>query len=221
MVRIVANMQYLAGWHTHPVCGALEDAGIGFGAAHVARADAGGKEVLQANARDIGVAVREGHQRIPVAQEFKRRQGVFKQVHALALGQKHFKRGAGQVRIVASLQQRQADGLLAQRAHVVHAAGQRPRCLGAQGQPRLRLGTQRMRGRRVQAQPILQSSFGARNGGPHRPERVVKVQTDNADSGKIERHGRRAKKDAVQQGFAHQNTAALRGPEWWLACRTP
>ena len=80
--------------------------------------------------------------------------------------------------VFAALVQRQPDQRLALVAQVMVQVGPLIHHLLAQGGACLAVSHQRGGGRRPWRKPALQGQFSPGNGGPHRPQSVVKIEAD-------------------------------------------
>jgi hypothetical protein len=106
---------------------------------------------------------------------------VVVELDALALGKEDVEGGVGQLRVVAGLLQRAADGFTAQRAQVVAQVRQLVVHLLANRAQCGRVGKQGGGGRCMLAQPAVQHLLGTPDGGPDRPQRVVQIEADGTD----------------------------------------
>jgi hypothetical protein len=187
-VRVIAHMQHLVRRHTCRSGRGLENAQIGLGHTGLTGTDRGMEMRSDAHPVHIGIAVGQGHHRVTRAQKSQRRQGVFKQRHALALGKKDLERRTCQRRVFASREQQSADGLLTQKRQVMRPFGVPDVHLLTHGLGGDTIARQNGRGRCMLLKPVQQNGFGTVDRGPHRPEGVVQVKGDGADAGKV-KHG--------------------------------
>ena len=190
-VGVVADMQHVGRSHTRRLCGGVEKAGLGFGGAKFTGTQRRAEVAAQAHALDIRIAVGQGHQRKPRGQQVEGGQHIVEQLHPVALSEEDVESGFGQGRIIPRPQQQQADGLAPQRAEVVRQIGPGLHDVLAHHPQGFAVGAQQGGSRGVVAQPGEQHLFRPGDDGPDRPQRVVQVEGDGADSGNVQHgHGR-------------------------------
>ena len=121
--RVVADVKHVPGRDVDRAGRGVEDARIGLAHAELARRDRGAKELRDPHARQVRVAVGDGHQGKARRQVFERGPCIVEQVHALALREENLEGFLGKQGVFARAIQREPDRLAPHGAQVVFELG--------------------------------------------------------------------------------------------------
>ena len=158
---VVPDVQHLSCLNPRRLRSGMKNAWIRLCATERVGAESRTKKMTQPDPTHVCVAVRDRDQGKALAQENQGRQGILKQVYALAFCKKHLKTGLRQRGIIAGALQHQANRLAPHGTHVMREVGatvvQRIAHF-AQSAWRCR---QRRGGGRVSHQPGMQCPLGA------------------------------------------------------------
>ena len=182
---VVADVQHLRGLDPEAFAGGVEDAGVGLGAAVLARAELEAEHVHQPDPFQVGVAVAERGQRHPRGHPVQRVQAVLVVLDLAARGEEGVERRLREGDVIARFLEHAFERDQPLAGEIVRQLRMFPRHRVAQ------LGHALQRPAlggawRIGAQPVGQDALGAHDDRRDRPDGIVKVEGDGADP---EAHG--------------------------------
>ena len=157
----------------------LEAAAVGLAGADLARIERHRERRVEPDAREVGVAVAEGGERVGAPEARERRAHVGQDLHLVPRGEEHLEGARGDVFLVAALARvllERGEAQVGDVVRVVRLGARQLLARRAHVRQRNPLGDART----VPVQPLEQARFRARQHRLHIPQCIIEVERDGA-----------------------------------------